>query len=61
MTHRRADLCFDIYKTQSIKDVKRLACGDDDVESFFHFGSGQKPPKDFKQLMSSSTFKRELL
>ena len=41
--------------------MKRADRGDDGSEMVFHFGRGQKTPKDFKNLMTYSSFKKELL
>ena len=38
LTNIRADLCFDIYESPSIKDVKRKDRGDTEIEREFYIG-----------------------
>ena len=61
MTSHRADLCFDVYTSPSIKDIKRQDRGDAETASIFSFGPKQKMPSDIKNLMLLSEFKKELL
>ena len=62
LTTHRADLCFDVYgNNQSIKDLKRKERGDEKIEIIFNFGPMQKTPKDMKNFLLLSEFKRELL
>ena len=38
LTNIRANLCFDIYESPSIKDVKRKDRGDIEIEREFYIG-----------------------
>ena len=48
---RRIDLCFDTYKSPSIKDPERCARGNEEVSKQFVFGAGQKTPGNFEHLL----------
>ena len=56
-----ADLCFDIYESPSIKDVKRRERGEEGTWILFSIGPQQKIGSDIAELMSLSSFKKELL
>ena len=65
MTSRRADLCFDTYKSPCIKDITRELRSDgymeDDDDEIYTFGSGQKTPKNWSTLLKSSKYKNGFL
>ena len=61
LTKHRADLCFDVYTSPSIKDVKRRTRGNIKSELTFSFGPGMKTPKDIFDLLKLNDFKKELL
>ena len=50
LTNYRLDLCFDIYKSPPIKDIKRKSWGDRDLENIYKFGPPQSLPTDFAEL-----------
>ena len=56
-TKYRLDLCFDVYESPSIKDVKRKARGDNEVDCYFTFGPKQSLPSDFEALLQISEYK----
>ena len=47
-------LCFDIYESPSVKDIKRKWGGDTDLENIHNFGSRQSLPTDFAELLKTS-------
>ena len=47
------DLCFDVYESPSVKDVKRKARGDNEVDCYFTFGPKQSLLSDFEALQIS--------
>ena len=55
------DLCFDVYESPSIKDVKRKARGDNEVDCYFTFGPKQSLPSDFEALLQISEYKSQFL
>ena len=61
LTTYRADLCFDIYESPSMKDVKRRERGDEGTWRVFSIGPQQKIGSDIAELMRLSSFKKELL
>ena len=61
LTKHRADLCFDVYTSPSIKDVKRRTRRNIKNELTFSFGPGMKTPKDIFDLLKLNDFKKELL
>ena len=61
LTNIRADLCFEIYESPRIKDVKQKACGDIETEREFCIGPGLKIPSNFNELLNISSFKRSFL
>ena len=46
-----ADLCFAIYESPSIKDVKRKDRGDIETEREFYIGPHLKIPSNFNELL----------
>ena len=54
-------LCFDIYESPSIKDIKRKWRGDTDLESIDNFSSRQSLPTDFAELLKTCNLKTEFL
>ena len=46
-TKYRLDLCFDVHESPSIKDVKRKARGNNEVDCYFAFGRKQSLLSDF--------------
>ena len=61
LTNIHADLCFDIYESPSIKDVKRKDCGDIETEHEFSIGPRLKIPSNFDELLKISSFKSSFL
>ena len=61
LTNIRADLCFDIYESPSIKDVKRKDRGDIETEREFYIGPRLKIPSNFNELLKISSFKSSFL
>ena len=57
LINQRLDLCFDTYKSPSIKDIKRKLQGDRDLRNFYTFGPLQSWPTDFAELLKASDFK----
>ena len=60
-TKYRLDLCFNVYESPSIKDVKRKARGDNEVDCYFTFGPKQSLPSDFEDLLQISEYKSQFL
>ena len=56
-----AGLCFDIYESPSIKDVKRKDCEDIETEREFCIGPRLKIPSNFNELLKISSFKSSFL
>ena len=61
LTNIRADLCFDIYESPSIKDVKRKDCEDIETERELYIGPRLKIPCNFNELLKISSFKSSFL
>ena len=65
MTQYRGDMVFDTYNSPCLKDITReIRTGgfcDEDVDSVYSFGGGQKTPNNFLTLLKSSNFKKEFL
>ena len=61
LTKRRADLCFDVQESSSIKDFKHESKGRENTDKHFTFGPRQRVPYDFNELLKISSFKRQLL
>ena len=61
ITNIRADLCFDIYESPSIKDVKRKDRGDIETEREFYIGPRLKIPSNFNELLKISSLKSSFL
>ena len=57
LTNIRADLCFDIYESPNIEDVKRKDRGDIETERDFCIGPRLKIPSKFDELLKISSFK----
>ena len=53
LTNYRLDLCFDIYKSLSIKDIKRKSRGDRDLENIYDFSPRQSLPTDFAEQLNT--------
>ena len=49
MTTYRADICFDVYESPSIKNIKLKDRGDEDIGYLFSIGPCQKLPRDFNK------------
>ena len=60
-TKYRLDLCFDMYESLSIKNVKRKARGDNKLDCYFTFGPKQSLPFDFEALLQISEYKSQFL
>ena len=56
LTNIRTDLCFDIYESPSIKDVRGKDCGDKEFEREFCRGPRLKIPSNFNELLKSHLF-----
>ena len=56
LTNIRTDLCFDIYESPSIKDVRGKDCGDKEFEREFCIGPRLKIPSNFNELLKSHLF-----
>ena len=61
LTQHRADLCFDVYKSPSIKDTKRKERGNEESNHVFSIGPKTKTETDIHDLLRLSCFKEELL
>ena len=61
LTNIHADLCFDIYGSLSIKDVRRKYRGDIETEREFYIGSRLKIPSNLNDLLKISSFKSNFL
>ena len=61
LTKHRADLCFDVCESPSIKDTKRKDHGNEETQRNFTFGLRQKFPTDIENLLQISEFKKEFL
>ena len=61
LTKHQADLCFEIYTSRSIKNVKRRTRGNTNSELTCSIGLGIKTPKGILNLLKLNDFKKELL
>ena len=61
LTQHRADLCFDVYESPSIKDTKRKETGNEEYDRVFSIGPKTKMETDMHDLLRMSCFKDELL
>ena len=61
LTQHKADLCFDVYESPSIKDTKRKEKGNEKSDRVFSIGPKTKKETDMHDLLRLSCFKRELL
>ena len=61
LTNILADLCFDIYESSSIKDVKRKDCGDIETDREFCIEPRLKIPSNFNELLKILSFKKSFL
>ena len=61
LTQHRADLCFDVYKSPSVKDTKRNERGNEESNHVFSIGPKTKTETDIHDLIRLSCFKEELL
>ena len=57
----RADLCFHVYESPSIKDTKKKESGNEEYERVFSIGPKTKMETDMHDLLRLSCFKEELL
>ena len=57
MSRQRSDLVFDTYNSPSLKDIARSERGDEDSIDSYTFGSGQKTPNNFHELLKLSSLK----
>ena len=60
-TKYRLDLCFDMYESPSIKDLKRKAREDTEVDCYFTFGPKQSLLFNFEALVQISEYKSQFL
>ena len=56
LTNYRADLCFDVYESPGIKDVKHTERGNF-VTELISFGPGQKTPSNFTAILKLDAFR----
>ena len=61
LTKHRVYLCFDVYESPSVKDIKHESRGDENTEKHFTYGPLQIIPSDFNELLKISSFKRQFL
>ena len=61
LTQHRADLCFDVYESPSMKDTKNKDRGNEDSDRVFCIGPKTKMETDMQELLKLSSFKKELL
>ena len=61
LTNIRTDLCFDIYESPSIKDVRRKDYGDNEFEREFCIGPRLKIPSNFNELLKIRSVKSSFL
>lgn len=54
-------LCFDLYKSPSVKDIKGESRADENTEKHFTSGLHQRIPIDFNELLKTSFFNCQLL
>ena len=59
LSKHRVDVCFDLYESPSIKNVKHESRGDENTEKHFTFGPCQSSY--LNELLKISSFKRYLL
>ena len=57
LTNYRLDLCFDICKSPSIKDIQRKSRCDRDLENIYNVGPRQTLSADFAEPLNTSDFK----
>ena len=51
LAKHRVDLCFHVYESPSIKDIKHESRRDENTEKHFTFGPRQRTPSDFNLLL----------
>ena len=61
LTQHRADLCFAVYESPSIKDTKRKERGNEESDRAFSVGPKTKMETDMHDSLRLSCFKEELL
>ena len=63
MPEQRVDFVQDTYNSPCLKDITRDIQGDnlDDSNEIYTFGSGQKTPSNFLNLLKYSNFKKAFL
>ena len=63
MSEQRVDFVFDTYKSPGLKDITSDIRGDDldDSDEVYSFGSEQKTPSNFLNLLKYSNFKKAIL
>ena len=53
LAKHRVDLCFHVYESPSIKDIKQESRRDENTEKHFTFGLRQRIPSDFDVLLKN--------
>ena len=63
MSEQRVDFVLDTYNSPCLKDITRDIRSDDldDYGEIYYFGSGQKTPSNFLNLLKYSSFKKAFL
>ena len=63
MSEQRVDFVLDTYNSPCLKDITRDIQGDNlgDSDEIYSFGSGQKTPSNFLNLLKYSNFKKTFL
>ena len=56
LTQRKADLCFDVYESPSIKDTKRKKTGNEKYDRVFSIGPKTKMETDMHDFLRLSCF-----
>ena len=56
LTQHRADLCFDVYESPSIKDTKRKETGNEEYDRVFSIGPKIKMETDMHDFLRLSCF-----
>jgi len=55
LANHRIDICFDLYESPSLKDVKRKIRGDEGSHRIFSIGPKQKIEGNIKELLQLSS------
>ena len=61
LTQHRADLCFDVYESPSIKDAKRRERGNEESDRVFSIGPKTKMETGMHDVLRLSCFTEDLL